>query len=279
VYKVQVVNPDGTLSDQPVVVAQGAKLSGIALDREGNLYLGAHIYPEGQAVPGWVAKQQQSRLSLCESTSFVLIPKLRLGTNAVQSSASRRGSEASENVRPQAELGNESGLTRFPSHTYAQTGTVLKFPRAGGAIVADEAGPCTAYLYHRPSKVSLSGAQWARRVGFIPHKGTGCFCETMRIAMDGYDRLFVPDVATFSVYVLDKAGNVLTQFGEYGNMDSCRPGRPSGLPPQPEIGFAWPLAVDCGGEMAFVADQVNCRLVGVRFEHAAAAECDVDWPR
>jgi hypothetical protein len=156
---------------------------------------------------------------------------------------------------------------------------VLKFPRAGGAIVADEAGPCTAYLYHRPSKVSLSGAQWARRVGFIPHKGTGCFCETMRIAMDGYDRLFVPDVATFSVYVLDKAGNVLTQFGEYGNMDSCRPDRPAGLPPQPEIGFAWPLAVDCGGEMAFVADQVNCRLVGVRFEHAVAAECEVDWPR
>jgi hypothetical protein len=62
-------------------------------------------------------------------------------------------------------------------------------------------------------------------------------------------------------------------------MDSCRPDRPAGLPSQPEIGFAWQLAVDCGGEMAFVADQVNCRLVGVRFEHAVAAECEVDWPR
>jgi hypothetical protein len=98
----------------------------------------------------------------------------------------------------------------------------------------------------------------------------------MRIAMDDYDLLFVPDVSTFSVCVLDTAGNVLTQFGEYGNMDSCRSNPPRGLPPQPEIGFAWPLAVACGGEMAFVADQVNCRLVGVKFEDAAVAECEVD---
>jgi len=226
VYKVQAVHPDGMLADRPVVVAQAAKLSGITLDREGNLYLGVHVYPEGQAVPGWVARQRAA-----------------------------------------------SPEQRIPAHAYAQTATVLRFPPTGGAIVADEAGPCTAYLHHRPNRVSLKNAQWGRRVGFIPHKGTGCFCETMRIAMDGYDRLFVPDVATFSVHVLDTAGNVLTQFGEYGNMDSCRPDPPAGLPPQPEIGFAWPLAVDCGGEMAFVADQVNCRLVGVNFEHAAEAEC------
>jgi hypothetical protein len=59
-YAVLVVNPDGTIVDQPVVVAQGAKVSGIAVDREGNIYLGAHVYPEGQAVPDWVGKQQGS---------------------------------------------------------------------------------------------------------------------------------------------------------------------------------------------------------------------------
>jgi sugar lactone lactonase YvrE len=244
-YAVLVVNPDGTLDDQPVVVAQGAKLSGIAVDSEGSIYLGAHVYPEGRAVPDWVAKQQQVGLSLRESASF-------------------RGAKD-----------DDPGL-RIPSHAYAQTATLLKFIPTGGGIVADEAGRYTAYLYHRPAKVSLRGAAWGRRVGFTPHKGTGCFCETMRIATDSYDRLFVPDVSTFSVYVLDTAGNVLTQFGEYGNMDSCRSYPPAGLPPQPEIGFAWPLAVACGGEMAFVADHVNCRLVGVKFEYATVAECEAD---
>lgn len=88
----------------------------------------------------------------------------------------------------------------------------------------------------------------------------------MRIATDSDDRPFVPDVSTFSVYVLDTAGNVLTHFGEYGNTDTCRSNLPASLPPQPEIAFAWPLSVACGGEMAFVSDQVNCRLVGMKFE-------------
>jgi hypothetical protein len=257
-YKVQLVNPDGTFSGQPVVVAQGAKLSGIAVDREGCIYVGAHVYPEGREVPGWTAKQRKS-VAGAPTGGWSARVRNDIGKTRVLANAATNGS-----AKP------------IPRHAYAQTATVIKFPPTGGGIAADEAGRHTAYLYHRPTKVSLRGAAWARRVGFIPHKGTGCFCETMRIAMDGYDRLFVPDVSTFSVCVLDTAGNVLTQFGEYGNMDSCRSNPPRGLPPQPEIGFAWPLAVACGGEMAFVADQVNCRLVGVKFEYAAVAECEVD---
>ena len=82
-----------------------------------------------------------------------------------------------------------------------------------------------------------------------------------------------PDVFRFSVRVLDAAGNEITHFGAYGNMDSRGAGS---LVPTPKIPFGWPISVECAGGRVYVADLVNRRVVSVRFEHAATAECSIN---
>jgi hypothetical protein len=111
-----------------------------------------------------------------------------------------------------------------------------------------------------------------RRLGYAGSHGheLGCHCETTRFDLDAFDRLFVPDVFRFAVYVLDAEGNEITHFGSYSNMDSRGPGSPV---PEPEIPLGWPLSVECAGGRAFIADLVNRRIVAVRLEHAAEAGC------
>ncbi len=94
----------------------------------------------------------------------------------------------------------------------------------------------------------------------------GCHCETTRFDIDGYDRVFAPDLFRFRVYCLDSAGNEIAHFGAYGNMDSRGAESPV---PEPKIPWAWPLSVECGGGKVYVADVVNKRIVAVGFGHAA----------
>jgi hypothetical protein len=56
---------------------------------------------------------------------------------------------------------------------------------------------------------------WTRRIGYVGSHGKelGCHCETTRFDIDGYDRLFAPDIFRFRVCVLDSAGNEITHFG------------------------------------------------------------------
>ncbi len=103
-------------------------------------------------------------------------------------------------------------------------------------------------------------------------KELGCYCETSRFDINGYDRLFVPDLFRFRVYVLDSNGNEITHFGSYGNMDSRGPGSPV---PEPEIAFGWPLSTECANDRVYTADVVNKRVVAVKFEFAVTEECAI----
>jgi hypothetical protein len=161
-----------------------------------------------------------------------------------------------------------------PSYAYKQYGSILKFPPTGGGVLKDSAGKYTAdcYLHH---SVKLENVVWMRRGGYLPNHGheVGCLCESTRFDIDAHDRLFVPDPFRFSVAVLDSAGNELTRFGAYGNMDSRGPGSPV---PGPAIAFGWPItAVEHRGHV-FVADLVNRRVVAVRLEHAAESSARIE---
>ena len=161
-----------------------------------------------------------------------------------------------------------------PSLDYKQHAMIFKFPPAGGRIVKDPKGDFVGHCQYAVTSLRVEGALWTRRIGYIGSHGKelGCHCETTRFDVDGYGRLFAPDPFRFSVSVLDGAGNEITRFGSYGNMDS----RGSGSPvPVPEIPLGWPLSVECAGGRAFIADVVNRRLVAVKFEHAASAECKI----
>ena len=161
-----------------------------------------------------------------------------------------------------------------PSNDYKHYGSIFKFPPAGGKIIADPKGNYVGHAQYKGVRVSIHGALWSVRLGYIGNHGheLGCHCETTRFDVDAYGRLFAPDIFRFCVYVLDGQGNEITHFGSYGNADSRGPGSPV---PEPEIAFGWPLSVECAGEKVFVADVVNRRIVAVKFEHTAEAECEI----
>ncbi|MGD8236935.1 MAG: hypothetical protein PVH68_00160 [Armatimonadota bacterium] len=223
--RIKHLGADGRAINDSLIRTQFARLGGLAVDRKGNVYLGAQVVPTGERIPEWFSGK------LPEDTEY-----------------------------------------GHPGLAYTQAGAILKFPPAGGEIIADPQGEYSAYCQWKGSgTVSVRGAEWTRRLGLLPatHE-IGCYCETTRFDIDPYDRLFVPDVFRFSVRVLDTEGNELTHFGAYGNMDSRGPDSPV---PTPEIAFGWPLSVECANDRAYVADLVNRRVVAVRFEYAATAEC------
>jgi sugar lactone lactonase YvrE len=155
-----------------------------------------------------------------------------------------------------------------PSIDYKNYATLFKFPPTGGAIVLDPNGEWNCVAQYAHKSASVKNAIWTRRIGYVGSHGKelGCHCETTRFDLDGYDRVFAPDLFRFRVYCLDSAGNEIAGFGGYGNMDSRGEGSPV---PVPEIPWAWPLSVECAGGKIYVADVINKRVVAVRFEHAA----------
>ncbi len=161
-----------------------------------------------------------------------------------------------------------------PGNAYKQYGSLFKFPPTGGSILLDPAGAYTAIASYKHKFVSVNNALWNKRFGYIGSHGkeAGCHCETSRFDIDGYDRIFVPDLFRFRIYVLDSAGNEITHFGSYGNMDSRGPGSPV---PEPAITFGWPLSVDCAQDKAFIADLVNKRVVSVKFDYATTESCQI----
>jgi len=84
--------------------------------------------------------------------------------------------------------------------------------------------------------------------------------------VDGYGRVFAPNVFCFSVEMLDTNGNPIARIGRYGNGDSAGPGSRVA---EPEIAFAWPAFVAAAEGKVYMADATNQRIVIVRFDHAA----------
>ena len=75
--------------------------------------------------------------------------------------------------------------------------------------------------------------------GVAPFSGGGyggntscCVCRVSRFDLDRYGRLALPNVVSNSVTVVDNAGNVIGEFGKYGNFDSqyVPPGSADGKP-------------------------------------------------
>ncbi|MFW6107702.1 MAG: hypothetical protein ACOC70_00750 [bacterium] len=169
-------------------------------------------------------------------------------------------------------------------------GSVFKFGPAGGRFWIGERSktaerpadaPADARFYrdaYMDRPVWAQGVVW-RYNGFAlctnrtqSYGDPGCSCWTGRFAMDRHERLFVPDVFRFSVGVVDKAGNEITRFGEYGNVDSAGP---ASAIPEPAIPVAWCNAVAVGGGKLYVADRINRRIAVLGLTYAAEKTCAV----
>ena len=160
-------------------------------------------------------------------------------------------------------------------------GSVLKFGPQGGKATwyakspPAEGVPAIGFVYAQPQGFfRITGDSKGVFPGIAPvgqgKMGLGCTCFTSRFDLDGFDRLFVPDAARFSVRVLDSAGNELCRIGGYGNADSAGPGSKV---PRPEIAFAWPAYVAVTDQALYVSDIVNRRVLRAKLVYAAAAEC------
>jgi hypothetical protein len=165
---------------------------------------------------------------------------------------------------------------------YGQHPWNLKNPKYGEPKPADklENAPADAVAYRSAYlgyEVKVAGAQWRYPgCGIIPSSGDGlmpdpgCACYNSQLAVDEYGRVYAPNPFRFSVEMLDTNGNQIARIGRYGNAD-C--GGPGGKYPEPEIALAGAYHVSVADGKVFVADASNHRVVVVKFEPSASAEC------
>ncbi len=135
----------------------------------------------------------------------------------------------------------------------------------------------------------VKGAEWFYGgVGFDPMKclgpkpgqGASCNCPSSRFTADYYDRSFAPEMARYSVAVLDPNGNLMLRVGRYGNVDD-------GLPLATDTFETKTTKRSMGGDETaliypaylathtdrrlFIADIGNARIVSVRLGYHTEA--------
>jgi sugar lactone lactonase YvrE len=276
--RIDVHGPDGKLKKEGLVLDLPHGSSGLAVDRDGNIYVGTNLRPaagelfphgfDGQApADPWVWWRTRREAPWC--------------------------------------------YPHFNTYLY-HWGAVLKFGPAGGRCWSWDAAkgvkppdvPAGATEYrsgYLNLKVAVDGALW-RYAGYGPVPTSGlnwgdpsCTCVNARMALDGYGRLFAPDVFRFSVEMIDAAGNQIARIGRYGNADdgirnaergmrndeTGITGSSTGSPdsalriPNSAIHFAWPAFVSAGSEKIYVSDSANRRVTVVKFEYAAEGTCEI----
>jgi hypothetical protein len=188
------------------------------------------------------------------------------------------------------------------------TGSIVKFPPSGGSI----AGECKD-----DDDPSLEGTKTpvdrgltvvnalAIYPGTGPFSGNGwggggscCVCRVPRFDVDRYGRIVFPNAVTTSVRIVDNAGNLIAEFGKYGNFDSQyvnpetetgkaggstpstgsgQAGSPQGKPTVslPEIPLAWPTGAGFTVGGIYVNDTYNRRIVKVVPTWQAEVTCPV----
>jgi sugar lactone lactonase YvrE len=263
--RVDLYGPDGKLVKENLIDGLGYGDCGLGLDAAGNLYLGINVKPADKPFPA----------------AF-------MGKVPAKGWTYWRGAEREA---PWCYVYYNSYLWHW--------GSVFKFGPAGGAVYgehpwnlkdakygapkptdklenapADAASYRSAYLGY---EVKVAGAMWRYPgCGIIPSSGDGlmpdpgCACYNSQLAADEYGRVFAPNPFRYSVEMLDTNGNQLARIGRYGNADCAGPGSRF---PEPEIAFASPGYVSTADGKVFVTDTTNRRVVVVRFDPAAAAEC------
>lgn len=170
----------------------------------------------------------------------------------------------------------------------AMTGTIIKFGPQGGMIsrslgkgkVAPKDSTPVDHRWGFVSPVNYKGyvtgdlkmypGLGCMSGGF----GDGCMCRQPMFQVDGWGRIFYPSAATCSVRIIDNEGNLIREFGHYGNIDSRGPSEKS-LVKKPDIPFGWPQAVGVSKTNIYVADAVNRRIVRLKKAYAAEETCEV----
>ena len=105
-----------------------------------------------------------------------------------------------------------------------------------------------------------------------------CVCRVPRFDLDRYGRVILPNAMTCSVLLYDNAGNIILEFGKYGNFDSLyvnpntkagKAGKPTVA--VPDIPLAWPTCAGFTEKAFYVLDTYSRRAVRAEPTYAAKA--------
>ena len=172
------------------------------------------------------------------------------------------------------------------------TGSIVKFGPSGGTFIGIPDGVSQrpkASRFTMANKVVAEGAI-AAYGGLGPMSGGGfggggscCVCRVPRFDVDPYGRLTIPNAVTNSVRIVDNAGNLIAEFGAYGNFDSQyvnsllqKEGeQPKPTVAEPAIPLAWPNGAVWTAGHVYVNDIYNRRIVRVDQTWALEATCNV----
>jgi hypothetical protein len=159
-------------------------------------------------------------------------------------------------------------------------GSVVKFGPEGGSMAGPDGATAVAEMQGAlllyPGLAPFSSA--AEAFG----GNTCCVCRVPRFDLDRYGRVALPNAMTNSVLIYDNAGNLICEFGKYGNFDSqyINPNSEEGKANKPtvavpEIPLAWPTGVGFSEAHIYVNDTYNRRAMRLDNTYMLAETCDV----
>ncbi len=274
------IAPSGERMGGPIVWKASDNVLGPRFDQQGNIYIAEQVRPADQPIP----------------------PEFAAIVGPVTPASHWEGND--------------------PRRTIAiMYGSILKFSPKGGMVDWDKAGvratqnnpfdgqpkldPALKTVVmgsvvntsdssniHVPVKVT--GAEWAHfGISHVPL--FYCNCENTRFDVDPYGRVWYPDLGRYRVGVLDSNGNLITEFGGYGNAESCGPDSPVVDPrtgkvrprlpsdpkeikspfAEPDIAFSWLIGVGATDKYAYMGDSLNRRLLRAKLLYAAEEVCEL----
>jgi DNA-binding beta-propeller fold protein YncE len=190
----------------------------------------------------------------------------------------------------------KSRLRGGPQHVAANMyGSIVKFSPKGGMVHVPvkggvDSGPdpfdgkpkldgmkSKEYAYYHTGlmrNIKVTGAEWVHPG--ISHVGVfRCTCENITMDVDEFGRVWFPDANLYQVRVIDTNGNRITEFGSYGNADSCGPDSKDKQLARPEIAFAWLVGVAVTDKYIYTGDSINRRMLKIKMTYQAEESCAV----
>ena len=154
-------------------------------------------------------------------------------------------------------------------------GGVGKFGPEGGFVKGDEGmmrgSEAEGLLAFYPGYGPFSSA------GFTSNPC--CVCRASRFDLDCWGRVVMPNGVSNSVRLVDNAGNLIVEFGKYGNFDSqyvppdAKDAKP--IVAVPEIPMAWPTGAGFGKDRLYVLDSYAKRVARIDLKFATQETIEV----
>lgn len=150
------------------------------------------------------------------------------------------------------------------------TGCIVKFPKEGGTVIgakAEEIKGLNSLETNRNMKIAGSSKVYPGAGPFSGDEfgggGSCCVCRIPRFDVDRYGRLCYTNGVTNSVVIVDNNGNLIKEFGTYGNFDA---NFNSESIQKDFIPLAWPIGSGFTQNHIYILDAYNRRVVQTNYQ-------------